>query len=112
MDIDLNRIPKAEKVSLLEQAREVIALQAAIIEQLFGQIKILQTGIEQLESKLAKNSRNSHKPPSSDGYDKPQPKSRRKKSHRRPGGQRGHKGHTLNQVDHPDESKLVARRLG
>ena len=105
MDIDLSGIPKAEEVSSLEQAREVIALQAAIIEQLLNQIKLLQTRVEDLEAKLAKNSRNSHKPPSSDGYDKPQPKSRRKKSHRRPGGQRGHKGYTLNQVDAPDERR-------
>jgi transposase len=98
MDIDLNRIPKAEEVSSLEQAREVIT-------QLIGLVKVLQTCVEALEAKLAKNSRNSHKPPSSDGYDKPQPKSRRKKSHRRPGGQRGHKGHTLSQVDTPDERR-------
>ena len=105
MDIDLSGTPKAAEVSSLEQAREVIALQAAIVEQLLSQIKLLQTRVEDLEAKLAKNSRNSHKPPSSDGYDKPQPKSRRKKSHRRPGGQRGHKGHTLNQVDAPDERR-------
>jgi transposase len=105
MDIDLSGIPKAQEVSSLEQAREGIVLQATIIEQLLDQIKILQARVETLEAKLAKNSRNSHKPPSSDGYDKPQPKSRRKKSQRRPGGQRGHKGYTLNQVDTPDERR-------
>jgi transposase len=98
MDIDLNRLSKAEEVSSLEQAREVIT-------QLIDLIKILQARVEKLEDKAAKNSHNSHKPPSSDGYDKPQPKSRRKKSARRPGGQRGHKGHTLNQVDTPDECR-------
>jgi len=55
-----------------------------------------------LEGRLAKNSRNSHKPPSSDGFNKPQPKSLREKTGRKPGGQKGHKGYTLNMVDHPD----------
>ncbi len=106
MDIDLSCIPKAEEVTSLEQAREVIRLQAAIIEQLLGQIKNLQARVERLEAQLAQNSRNSHKPPSTDGYDKPKPKSRRKKSHRAPGGQRGHKGHTLTPVDDPDKTEL------
>ena len=95
MDIDLSRVRKAEEVASLEEAREVLRLQAAIIEQQLGQINNLQARIEALEAKAAKNSRNSHKPPSTDGYDKPKPKSRRKKSGRPSGGQRGHKGHTL-----------------
>jgi transposase len=55
-----------------------------------------------LQKQVAQNSQNSSKPPSSDGYAKPKPKSLRKKTGRKPGGQSGHIGHTLQQVDNPD----------
>jgi hypothetical protein len=64
--------------------------------------------IQKLEDQLAKNSRNSGKPPSSDGYDQPppRPKSLRKRSRRKSGGQRGHPGETLKAVDKPDFIKV------
>ncbi len=60
--------------------------------------------IAELEAQLKANSRNSGKPPSSDGLGKPPPKPRslRKKTGRKPGGQDGHEGKTLAQVAKPD----------
>src|SRR4051794_32357942 len=78
-----------------ELAALVVALQTRIAEQ--------DARIAELERQLAASSRNSSKPPSSDGLDKPAPKSLRGRSGRKPGGQPGHQGRTLRQVAVPDE---------
>ncbi|MET9603357.1 DUF6444 domain-containing protein [Streptomyces sp. NPDC006459] len=58
--------------------------------------------IMDLEARLGQNSRNSSKPPSSDGLAKPAPKSLREKSGRSPGRLKGQPGITLRQVGDPD----------
>ena len=70
----------------------------AVVELLLD----LMERVEFLEQKLALNSRNSSKPPSSDGYNKPKPKSLRKKGRRKSGGQPGHTGKTLEFSKDPD----------
>ncbi|MEK7746871.1 MAG: DUF6444 domain-containing protein, partial [Elusimicrobiota bacterium] len=65
-----------------------------------------QARLHALEARVALNSQNSSKPPSSDGYAKPAPKSLRKKSGLRSGGQRGHPGNTLAPTDKPDVTIL------
>ncbi|MCC6985178.1 MAG: IS66 family transposase [Anaerolineales bacterium] len=67
---------------------------------------VLAERIQKLEDQLAKNSRNSGKPPSSDGYDQPAPKSLRKRTRRRSGGQKGHTGETLKMVEKPDHIRV------
>lgn len=64
---------------------------------------ILQKRVEELEMRLGMNSRNSSKPPSSDGMNKPKPQSLREKSGRNPGGQDGHKGKALEMKKNPDK---------
>ena len=61
---------------------------------------VLRAEITELKSRLNSNSRNSSRPPSSDGYKK-QPALPKKKKGKQ-GGQKGHKGKTLQQVEHPD----------
>jgi transposase len=65
----------------------------------------LKVRVTALEARLGTNSSNSSKPPSSDGYAKPSPKSLRRKSGRKRGGQPGHPGTTLQQVAEPDAVK-------
>lgn len=84
-------------IQLVEKLFE--AIQAN--EQLADQVASLQTRVNELEKQLAQNSRNSHKPPSSDGLKK-KVRSLRQKSNNKSGGQKGHKGHTLKQVAKPD----------
>jgi len=66
----------------------------------------LQERVKELQARLAQNSQNSSKPPSSDGYAKPAPKSLREKSGRKSGGQPGHPGHALSPVEKPDQVKI------
>lgn len=73
-----------------------------VVEGLRDELAAAGVRIAELEARLGKNSRNSSKPPSSDGLDKPAPKSLRGKSGRKPGGQAGHGGATLVQVAKPD----------
>lgn len=60
----------------------------------------LEAEIDQLKARLHMDSHNSSKPPSSDGLHKKPAFPRQKGG--KPGGQRGHQGHTLEMVQRPD----------
>jgi len=63
----------------------------------------MQDQLQALQDKLNKNSKNSSKPPSSDGLKKtPRTKSQRKPGNKKNGGQEGHVGRTLGPVEVPD----------
>ena len=75
-----------------------------LIKEQTVQIKKLEQEVESLKASLAKNSSNSSKPPSSDIYATKKPKSLRPLiSKKKVGGQKGHKGHTLNFSESPDK---------
>lgn len=91
-----------------EQYKVLIQMLMKQNERQAIQIRVLTARIdellEQLEAKNhKKNSRNSSAPPSSDGYSKPAPKSQRKSSGAKPGGQDGHKGSSMKLMKEPDE---------
>jgi transposase len=94
-----------EQIKALYESGEdaVITLIQSLLDKIsrFEQvIESQEKRIMALEEQLKKNSRNSDKPPSSDGL-KRQIKNSRPKSSRKKGGQKGHRGHTLEMVDRP-----------
>lgn len=70
-----------------------------LINQLLSAIALLQGEVAELKRQLNQNSRNSHRPPSSEGFKKKPaiPRMKHKK-----GGQPGHQGNTLKMVEKPD----------
>jgi transposase len=63
--------------------------------------RLLLERVGELEARLGKNSRNSSKPPSSDGLSKPAPRSLRTRSGRGPGKGKGDPGMRLEPVAVP-----------
>jgi hypothetical protein len=68
------------------------------------QLSAVQSQLADLAAQVKTNSRNSSKPPSSDGLGKPAPKSLRGRSGRRPGRPEGQPGATMELSDHPDKT--------
>lgn len=81
--------------------KEALAQKERRIEELEGLLMSASLRIEELERRLAKDSHNSSKPPSSDGLKRKVIP--RKKSGKPSGGQKGHQGHALLRVAEPDQ---------
>ena len=90
--------------ALVVSLRGELAEAAGALGQARAELAEAREQIAELEARLKQNPRNSSRPPSSEGLAKPAPKPRslRKKTGRKPGGQDGHKGTTLAQAARPD----------
>jgi len=97
---DLTKLSHEQKDELI---RMLWPLQQQV-QDLMAQMVVMQDRIRQLEGRLALNSKNSSKPPSSDGLGKPAPKSLRLSGKKPNGGQQGHTGNTLRQSTRVDET--------
>ena len=76
---------------LLDIGRACLATVIELVMALEEEVRDLRRQVKELKDRLALNSANSSKPPSTDGLAKA-PKSLRKKTGRKPGGQPGHPG--------------------
>jgi hypothetical protein len=92
-----------------EHKKEIKAISdkhEAVVNKLIAKIENLTEEVRKLRAQIDKNSSNSSKPPSSDGFKKP-PKNipnSREKTNRKPGGQKGHKGNIPVLFENPDET--------
>jgi len=89
--------------SIVELLERLVALEKAVAER-DARIAVLEAENAELRRRLGQSPRNSNMPPSVQGLDKPAPRSLRGRSGRRSGGQDGHPGRTLRQVESPDET--------
>jgi transposase len=97
-------LPTPEEIrTIYRQGEEPVV---AAFEHLVTVIRDLEAKVQALEDQLAKHSRNSHKPPSSDGPKKPGQRGLRQPSGKKIGAQPGHAGHTLRAVERPDHVRV------
>ena len=89
-----------------DELAALVVEQARVIEELRARVAALEAENAELKRRFGMNSTNSSKPPSSDSpFTKPAPRSLRRASGRRPGGQPGHPGSTLAMVDNPNQRR-------
>jgi transposase len=93
-----DHLEKLDKPDLIDLVEVLLTR----LQQLETLVQEQAATIQALQDQLAKNSRNSGQPPSSDGLKKARTRSLRQKTGRKPGGQKGHQGQTLTMSDDPD----------
>ena len=86
----------AQRDELIQQQHEVLSEQHALIQRHGEQMSRLSEQLKAVQDQIAKDSHNSHLPPSSDRFV-------RKPSERKSGGQPGHRGSSLSWSSTPDE---------
>lgn len=91
-------------IELLEEVRDLKEINRKLEQRISEQdIRIAELEEQLRQSKLHKNSSNSSKPPSTDIFSPKRNQSLRGASDKKPGGQPGHKGTTLQMSETPDE---------
>lgn len=106
------RLPTREEIHIAFAQGEAVVVDLFLgvgqqVEELAGQLEKQAAVLKELQAQLARNSQNSSKPPSSDGYGKPKrTESLRKPGQKPNGGQSGHEGPTLKRSEHPEHLEI------
>ena len=93
-----NQLSETEIRAIYGQGEEAVV---SLVSQLMARLSQLEAEVKELKGQLGKNSRNSSKPPSGDGFGK-RTRSLRRKSEKPSGGQTDHPGRTLEWSSVPD----------
>ena len=106
---EVDAMSESEKVVCILQLQDAVVRLSGLCQSLMARNETLldrdrnlEQRVKELEARQNQNSGNGSKPPSSDGLGKRPVRNLREKSGRKRGGQRGHKGTTLRQVETPD----------
>jgi transposase len=91
--------------SSINAVKELLKKEKDLSPALRSALEVLLILVALLVNRMSLNSKNSSKPPSTDPNRKKS--SKKGKSHRKPGGQKGHNGTTLEPVDDPDEVEVL-----
>lgn len=97
----------AELESEVARFKTLVSERDRQIEQLLSQVQELTASVKKLEEQARTSSRNSSKPPSSDGPTAP-PRPNKPPTGRKPGGQPGHERHERELLPVDKVSKIVA----
>jgi transposase len=99
----MTSLPDLSQLSHAQKDELILALWQQV-QQLVVSHQRLQEQLQHLQARLGQTSKNSSRPPSSDGLGKPAPQSLRIAGQRKSGGQTGHSGSTLRQSSQVDQT--------
>ena len=97
-------IDNIDVTATLERVKKLLADDKTLSDSTRSLMEVMVLIVTLMANRLNLSSRNSSKPPSSDPNREKKP---RKKGDRKPGGQNGHEGHTLEKVEIPDKIEVL-----
>jgi transposase len=97
-------IDNIDVTATLKRVEKLLANDKTLSDSTRSLMEVMVLIVTLMANRLNLSSRNSSKPPSSDPNREKKP---RKKGDRKPGGQNGHKGRTLEKVDTPDKVEVL-----